>query len=295
MLSRLTATLAEKARNRFAEGASRHLWESVEARLEDHGPWDPAERISLPTAQGAPLQVSRLALGTGSDGWMGSSNQTRKLGVQGLARLLLEGLHEHNLNHWDTADQYGSHPHVAEALRQVGREQVVVLTKTVAESPAQVRRDLDRFRKELGTETIDILLLHCMTDADWPRRMRGVMEAISEAQQAGVVRLKGVSCHSFSALKAAVSEPWVELDLARINPGGKCMDASPDRVVPVLRDLKEAGKTVMGMKIYGNGRLADERESCLQFALGLDCLDCLTIGFESPEQLRQTIRTIRSL
>jgi hypothetical protein len=51
----------------------------------------------------------------------------------------------------------------------------------------------------------------------------------------------------------------------------------------------------MGMKIFGNGRLANDLESCLQFVLGLDCVDCMTAGFESPDQLRQTIRAMGSL
>jgi len=30
-----------------------------------------------------------------------------------------------------------------------------------------MKDDLDRFRKEIGTDYIDIILLHMMTDSDW--------------------------------------------------------------------------------------------------------------------------------
>ena len=50
---------------------------------------------------------------------------------------------------------------------------MTILTKTEATTAMQMREDLDRFRKELGTDYIDILLLHCLTDADWPRQRKG--------------------------------------------------------------------------------------------------------------------------
>ena len=63
-------------------------------------------------------------------------------------------------------NQYGTHPHVKLALKGVPREKVVILTKTHASTAEEMRADLDRFRKELGTDYVDIMLLHCMLDAD---------------------------------------------------------------------------------------------------------------------------------
>ena len=42
--------------------------------------------------------------------------------------------------------------------------------KPIARTDKEMRADLDRFRKELGTDYIDILLLHCMTDKNWNER-----------------------------------------------------------------------------------------------------------------------------
>src|SRR5260370_30979943 len=118
------------------------------------------------------IDVCRLAMGTGTNGVGGSSNQTKKLGVQGLADLFKAGYDE-GLTFWDSADQYGSHPHVKEALKSVPREKVAILSKTHASTEKEMRADLDRFRRELGTDYIDILLLHCMLDGDWPQRKKG--------------------------------------------------------------------------------------------------------------------------
>jgi predicted aldo/keto reductase-like oxidoreductase len=85
-----------------------------------------------------------------------------------------------------------------------------------------MRADLDRFRREIGTDYIDILLLHCMLDGDWPDRKKGAMAVISEAREKGIVRTHGTSCHTLEALKTSARTPWVQVDLARIrheNPG----------------------------------------------------------------------------
>lgn len=237
------------------------------------------------------VEVSRLAMGTGTDGVGGSSNQTRKLGLKGLAELF-DAAYDQGVTFWDSADQYGTHPHVKEALKRVKRERVTILTKTHASTENEMRADLDRFRRELGTDYIDILLLHCMIDDDWPDRKKGAMAVISEAQEKGVVRTHGTSCHTLGALKAAARSPWVEVDLARINPAQAVMDADPHTVVSVLKQMKAAGKGVIGMKILGAGALRNRADESLQFALSQDCVDCFTIGSESRAEMEDLLRKI---
>lgn len=237
------------------------------------------------------VELSRLAMGTGTNGVGGSSNQTKKNGVTGLANLLRAG-YDNGVTFFDSADQYGSHPHVREAVKGLPREKVTLLSKTHASTYAEMKADLDRFRRELGTDYIDILLLHCMLDGNWNERKRGAMDAISEAQDKGVVRTKGVSCHTIEALRTSAKEPWVEVQLARINPAQIAMDAPPPVVISVLREMKAAGKGVIGMKILGAGRLRDKADECLQFALSLDCVDVFTIGSESRGEMEDLVRKI---
>jgi 1-deoxyxylulose-5-phosphate synthase len=237
------------------------------------------------------VELSRLAMGTGTNGSGGSSNQTKKLGVGGIADMFRAG-QDMGITFWDTADQYGSHPHVREALKSVKREKVTILSKTHAVTAAEMRADLDRFRKELNTDYIDILLLHCMLDGSWPEKRKGAMEVISEAREKGIVKTHGTSCHTLDALKAAAASDWVQVDLARINPAGIAMDAKPEVVIPVLKEMKAKGKGIIGMKIFGAGRLRDRADECLQFALSLDCVDCFTIGAESRTELTDLHRKI---
>jgi aryl-alcohol dehydrogenase-like predicted oxidoreductase len=237
------------------------------------------------------VRLSRLAMGTGTKGGRGSSNQTRQLGLQGLSDLYRFG-YDQGVIFWDSADSYGSHPHLKEALRHIPREKVTIMSKTRSKTADEMRKDLDRFRQEIGTDYLDIVLLHAVREADWPQQRKGAMEVLAEARERKIVRTHGVSCHSLEALKTAARTPWVQVDLARINPVGALMDSDPDTVLSVLREMKKAGKGVIGMKILGEGALRDRVPEALRFALSLDCIDCFTIGAESREELGDLIRQI---
>ncbi len=237
------------------------------------------------------IKVSRLAQGTGTNGVNKSSNQIRKNGLQGLADLLHMGV-DNGVNFWDVADQYGTHPHVKLALQAVKRDKVVILTKTHAVTESEMRADLDRFRQEMGVDHIDIMLLHMMTSADWPTRFAGAMTVLEEAKQKGIIRAHGVSCHDLGAMKTAAVTPWVDVDLARINPARVAMDGDPATIVSVLKTMRANGKGVIGMKILGAGQLRSRIDEALQFALAQDCLDCFTIGCESPDEFKNLIARI---
>ena len=236
------------------------------------------------------IQTSRLAMGTGTVGSGHHSNQTA-LGVKGLSELLLNG-YDSGLRFFDAADSYGSHPHVAEALKHVQRDKVTVLSKSWARDPKEMRADIDRFRKELGTDHIDILLMHCLTEADWTTRYQGVMDVLSEAKQKGIIRAHGCSCHSIEALRAAAKSPWVEVDLVRLNPIGSHMDADPQTVLAVIKEMKTAGKGVVGMKILGQGDMRDRQDEAIRFALSTGVLDAFTIGAESKAEQQDLMRRI---
>jgi 1-deoxyxylulose-5-phosphate synthase len=236
------------------------------------------------------IQTSRLAMGTGTVGVGHHSHQTA-LGVDGLSKLLLNG-YDHGLRFFDSADSYGSHPHVAEALKHVPRDKVAVLTKSWARDAAGMRADLDRFRRELGTDYIDVFLMHCLTEANWTDQFRGAMDVLSEAKQKGIVRSHGCSCHSIEALRAATKSSWVEVHLVRINPIGAFMDSDPQTVVSVIKDMRAAGKGIIGMKILGQGDMRHRQDEALNFALGLDLLDAFTIGAESISEQEDLIRRI---
>ncbi|MGA3323322.1 MAG: aldo/keto reductase [Terriglobia bacterium] len=241
------------------------------------------------------IHTSRLACGTGTVGYQHHSHQTA-LGIQGLGDLLWRG-YDNGLRFFDTADAYGSHPHVAEALKHVPREKVTIMTKSWAREPDQMRADIDRFRKELNTDYIDLLLMHCLTEENWTEKFRPTMDVLSEMKEKGIIRAHGCSCHKIEALRLAAQSPWVEVILSRINPIGSHMDADPDTVKATLAQGRANGKGIIGMKILGQGDMRTRQDEALKYALSLGILDAFTIGAESPaeqDDLRRRIEAVNA-
>ncbi|HVA00087.1 MAG TPA: aldo/keto reductase [Terriglobia bacterium] len=277
---------------RVAGGAGA-LWVGLKALPEVAVPGVAAGQFSasdMVMLGGTGIRTSRLACGTGTSGSGHHSDQTA-LGVKGLSDLLVHG-YERGLRFFDCADSYGSHPHVAAAFKRVPREKVTVLTKSWARDPQSMRSDIDRFRRELNVDQIDILLMHCLTKDDWTERYRGAMDVLSEAKEKKLIRAHGCSCHSIGALRAAAASPWVEVNLVRVNPIGSHMDADPSTVVEVIRRMKASGKAVVGMKILGQGDMSHRQDQALSYALSLGLLDAFTIGAESMAEQDDLIRRI---
>ncbi len=248
------------------------------------------------------VKMSRVGQGTGMHGGNRQSDHSR-MGFEKLVALLNHS-YERGVTFFDLADLYGTHLYCREALRTIPREKISILTKLWWRYDGSVepvapphckdiaKTTLERFRHELNTDYLDIVLLHCVMTPEWPTQLEPYMEALSEAKDKKKVKAMGVSCHNFQAMEVAAECPWVDVILARINPRGVKMDGTVDEVVRVLRKAKENGKAVIGMKIYGEGQLADEKDECIKFAQELGLLDAMTVGALTPEQMDETLRLI---
>ncbi|MEW6745516.1 MAG: aldo/keto reductase [Planctomycetota bacterium] len=248
------------------------------------------------------LVVPRLALGTGTNGWQKQSNQTR-LGKEAFARLVAHGV-DSGAAFLDVADLYGTHDFVKHALRTVPipRDRVTILTKIwFAEAPGMTpatsaKPEVERFCKEMGVEMLDICLIHCVQDPEWPVQLEKIRDDLSELKEKGVARAVGCSCHTHAALKVAAEHPWVDVILARINHLHKAMDgdATNEEVAATLRKARAAGKGVIGMKIFGCGALKtpEERQASLDFSLRNGLVDTMTIGFLSAAEIDDAMNGI---
>jgi len=262
--------------------------------------FDPFERVPLGKTK---LKFSRIVLGTGMRGGHRESNQTR-LGKEKFEGLIRESF-DRGVIGFDLADLYGTHPYVIPALKGISRDRFQVITKiwwNTGGIPEPERPDADvvveRFLRELNTDYIDLVLLHCVTSAKWPEQLRKQMDILSKFKDQGKIRALGVSCHSLAALEAAAVEPWVESVHTRINPYGMSMDGPPEKVVPVLQKIHAAGKGVVGMKIIGEGRLRNDdekRDASVKFALQLGCVDVLNVGCENIGEVDDLIARVRKV
>lgn len=258
----------------------------------------PTEQVTLGKTG---IKASFVGIGTGMRGWMRQSNHTR-MGKEAFIALIRHA-YDNGITFFDTADLYGTHPFLRDALKGIPREKIVIQSKIwfgpmgLPEPVTDARRALDRFRQELGTDYIDIMLLHCTTSPTWTDDLRPMLDALEEARQKKVIRAHGTSCHSLPALKTSQASPWVQVQLARINHRGTAMDGKPEEIAELLRQMRSAGKGVIGMKIFGEGRFLapQEREESLRFVVAQRCVDNFIIGFEKPEQIDETLGMLKQI
>lgn len=245
------------------------------------------------------INASRLAQGTGYNGSARSSDNTR-MGKEAFDRLLRHSL-DCGVSFVDMADLYGSHPFVRDVIKGIARDKLVLLSKVWPRKEDWVtpsggaRTEVDRFRQELGTDVLDICLIHCMTDAKWADSFARVRDELSELKRQKVIRAAGVSCHDFGALKLAASHPWVDVIFARINHKGGAdysMDGPADEVAEVLRLARKNGKAVIGMKIFGAGKLVkpEEKDTSLKYVLAGGLVDAITVGMKTTEEVDDTLQ-----
>ena len=252
--------------------------------------FDPYEHVPLGKTK---IMVSRIGFGTGMRGGNRQSNQTR-MGKEKFEELLQSSF-ERGVRLFDLADLYGSHPFLAGALKKMPRKDYAIVSKIwwrPGGLPEQQRPDADvvveRFLRELNTDYIDLVLLHCVVSQKWPDELGKQMDILAKLKKKGLIRAHGVSCHSLTALQTCVNEPWVDSVHARINAFGTKMDGPPEKVAPVLKALHEAGKGVVGMKLIGEGafRNSDEkRDESVRYVLGLGTVDTMVVGFEKIEEV----------
>ncbi|MFO7906827.1 MAG: aldo/keto reductase [Pirellulaceae bacterium] len=250
------------------------------------------------------IQVSRLAQGTGFKGSNQSSAHTRQ-GKAAFERLLKHGL-DRGIRFIDMADLYGSHTFVGEVVKGLPREKYALLSKIWPREaewntpPGSAKKKVERFRKELDVDQLEVCLIHCMTDAQWPDKYERIRDELSELQDKNVVRAKGVSCHDLGALNVAADHPWVDVIFARINHKGgkkyKC-DATLEEVTPVLKRARANGKAIVGMKIFGEGTLVkpEEKDASLRYVFTNKLVDAVTIGMLNPKEVDDTLKRMRSI
>jgi predicted aldo/keto reductase-like oxidoreductase len=250
---------------------------------------DPLQKITLGKTG---IKTTLLGMGTGFSGYNRSSNITRN----GVAESVIRSAYEKGIRYFDCADSYGTHPFTAAALKGFARESYTIGTKMWVNEggiPEKERPEaaivIDRFRKELNTDYIDLVQLHCMTNGEWTDQHKKFMDGLETLKAKKIIRAHGVSVHSFDALKIASESQWVDVIHVRINPYGVNMDRKdPNEVIPVIEKFHKSGKGVIGMKLIGNGSFkndSDKVDASLKYVLGLGTVDMIIIGFEQPEQI----------
>jgi aryl-alcohol dehydrogenase-like predicted oxidoreductase len=240
------------------------------------------------------LKTTLLGMGTGVHGGQRNCNLTRQ--DLNKSRNAIQHAYDVGIRMFDCADTYGIHPLMSEALKTIPRDEITLTSKIWEREggiPEDERPDADvvveRFRKELNTDYIDLVQMHCMVDEDWTDTYKRQMDILSDQKARGNIKAHGVSVHTLEAMEAALASDWVDVIHVRINPYGIAMDRpEPEQVIAVINKLHDSGKGVIGMKLIGGGKYVDDSEkidNALKFVMGMSSVDMIIVGFESSEQI----------
>ncbi|MCL5742380.1 MAG: aldo/keto reductase, partial [Acidobacteria bacterium] len=157
------------------------------------------------------VKVTRLAFGTGSFG----GRVQRELGQEQFTRLVRHA-YERGVRFFETADSYTGMPQMlATALRGVPRDSYRLMTKYRVREADDTKATIDRFRKDLNSDYIDILLIHCVRSPRWPRELMRLEDAFSEAKAKQLILAHGASVHGLLPLRAFPGNPWLDVALLR--------------------------------------------------------------------------------
>jgi len=244
------------------------------------------------------IRITRLGIGTGTNG----GRIQRTLGEEGLARLVRHA-YDRGVRYIDTAPNYICFEYMRRALKDLPREELVILAKVSWSDPKGVAPQLENIRKTLGIDTLDIALLHGVNKAGWAADLAKYRDELSDAKSKGLIRAHGLSVHSIQTLREVPACAWVDVALCRINHTGQYMDGytgvwkEPGEhadAVAGIRRVREAGIAVLGMKLLANGdfKTPEEREKSIQFVWKQGLVDASVIGFKSPAEVDEAIERI---
>jgi predicted aldo/keto reductase-like oxidoreductase len=210
---------------------------------------------------------------------------------------------------WDTAEGYGSHPHIAAALRSIPRDRIVLQTKTGEAEYERARERIDVALRDLGTEYLDLILLHGVNSPRDLEHREGALRAMVEAKAAGKVRVVGCSTHIYTGpvMDAVIDCPEIEAILTTVNVNGTLLegsivdpapDAPRDPVQPSLdahveqvRRAYEAGKGISIMKVIAGGKTPEEeREAWIRWGFDFPYAHAVNLGITDRPQLELDVR-----
>ncbi|MGB9859022.1 MAG: aldo/keto reductase [Moorellaceae bacterium] len=225
------------------------------------------------------LRVSRLCFGTLTLGPLQA-----RMEVKAGAAVIRKAL-ELGINFIDTAESYGTYPYVREALRG-WQGAVVIATKSYAYTALNMAASLEKARRELERDVIDIFLLH-EQESEWTiKGHREALDYLLEAKAKGRVRAVGISTHAVAGVLAAAKLSEIDVIHPLINLQGiGILDGSREEMVGAIRRAGEAGKGIYAMKALGGGHLIWRAREALEFVLQLPFVHSVAVGMQSEAEV----------
>jgi predicted aldo/keto reductase-like oxidoreductase len=192
---------------------------------------------------------------------------------------------EQGVTFFDTAELYQTYDHIRHALKGWDKE-VVIATKSYAVDEKDARRSLEKARREMDRDVIDIFMLHEQESDATLRGHARALEFLSRAKQAGIIRAVGISTHFISGVRAATNHPQIDVIHPLINLTGLgIVDGSRDQMASAILDAAQADKGIFAMKALGGGSLFHRAEESLSYVRNLRGVHSVAVGMGCREDI----------
>lgn len=192
---------------------------------------------------------------------------------------------EMGVNLLDTAELYGTYPHIRSALEGFTGT-VHIATKTHAPTAEQARLHVERALGELGRERLDIVHLHGARLSDPFTERAEVLDELQSLKDEGKIARIGLSSHYISAFQKAAAHPEIEVIHPLINRNGMgILDGSAAQMAEAIEACAAAGKGVYAMKALAGGNLISEARASLRYVIDLPGVHGAAVGMLSQEEV----------
>lgn len=232
------------------------------------------------------LMVSRLCFGALTIGPL-QRRLTPHEGAEVISRAFAQGV-----NFLDTAELYGTYPHIREALKKCPHpEEIVIATKSYAYTREGMAESLEKARREMGIDVVPIFLLHEQESRHTLRGHKPALDLLLEAKAKGIVRAVGISTHFVEAVWAAAEMPEIDVISPLINLTGiGIQGGTRDEMLAAISHAARQGKGIYAMKPLGGGHLLSNWAAALEFCLQQEDLASIAVGMKSVEEVDHNIR-----
>lgn len=224
------------------------------------------------------LQVSRLCFGT-----LTMSPLQKNMSPEAGAKLLIHA-YEGGVRFLDTADLYGTYPHIKLALKEA--PDYVVSTKAYCYDRQTAQEALERAFRGLGRDYVDIFMLH---EQESLYTLRGHEEALvflDEQKRLGHIGAVGVSTHFAGCVAAAPRFPMIDIIHPLINIGGiGIQDGTREDMEKAIIAAHDRNIGIFAMKPLGGGHLIYSNREAFEYALNAPWMDAIAVGMQSIEEI----------
>lgn len=197
---------------------------------------------------------------------------------------LLVYAYERGVRFLDTADLYGTYPHIRLALKDA--PDYVISTKAYCYDRETARAALERAFAGVGRDYIDLFMLH---EQESLYTLRGHEEALiylAEQKEKGHIGAVGVSTHFCACVKAAPRFGMIDVIHPLINAGGVgIQDGTRRDMEDAIAAARAHSIGIFAMKPLGGGHLIQDSGEALKYAVENPLLDAVALGMQNRQEI----------